>query len=75
MRRIWLSALQSEIERPTAEQFALLTKVSERVLLEIRLEKEGIRLCKGHPRREAEEQPLLGLCHGSPGTGKSRVIN
>ena len=69
-----LEAVRREAEAPTREQFGLLTRVSERVLLEIRLEKEGILLPKGHPEREAVERPLLGLCHGSPGTGKSRAI-
>ena len=66
--------MKSEAEAPTTEQFGLLTRVSDRVLLEFRLEKEGILFSKGHPEREAAERPLLGFCHGSPGTGKSRAI-
>ena len=31
-------------------------------------------LAKAHPERTKAEAPLLGFCHGSPGTGKSRVI-
>ena len=71
----WLRALQSEAEVPTSEQFHVLRTVKERLLLEFRLEKEGSLRPKGHPVREVEEQPLLVFCHGSPGAGKSRVIN
>ena len=63
-----------EEEAPTSEQLAVLNRVAQRVLQEFRLEKEGLALDKSGPRRTAAEQPLLGFCHGSPGTGKSRVI-
>ena len=39
------------------------------------MEHEGITLPRSHPQRTKAEQPLLGFCHGSPGTGKSRVIS
>ena len=71
----WLAAVQLEEEAPTSEQHAVLQQVSDRVLLEFQLEKEGLDLRRGHPARAAAETPLLGFCHGSPGTGKSRVIN
>ena len=48
--------------------------MSKRILVEFSLEKEGILLPKDDPDREEREQPLLSFCHGSPGTGKSRVI-
>ena len=70
----WMDVVKHETRPPTAEQLGLLSQVKERVLLEFRLEKEGILLPKDHPQREALEQPLLGFCHGSPGTGKSKVI-
>ena len=72
--RKWLQAVKTEKEVPTTEQFDVLSKVADRVLVEVRLQKEGILLPKGHLLRKVAEQPLLGLCHGSPGTGKSRVI-
>ena len=73
-RTSWLGGVQRGLEPPTAEQLAILIRVAERVLLEARLEKEGPLLHKSDPRRISEEQPLLGFCHGSLGTGKSRVI-
>ena len=61
-------------EAPTTEQLGLITRVSDRVLVEFELEKEGVILPKRHPDRQSRERPLLGFCHGSPGTGKSRAI-
>ena len=72
--RDWLEAVVVEREPPTAEQLSLLTKVSDRVILEFQLEKEGLLLPKSHPDRQSVEQPMLGFCHGCPGTGKSRLI-
>ncbi len=40
-------------------------------MLEFILERESALLRKDDPERGAEGQPLLGFCHGSPGTGKS----
>jgi hypothetical protein len=70
----WLHNVMLEAEAPTTEQLGVLRRVSDRVLVEFRLEKEGILLPKDHPDRLAAERPLLGFCHGCPGTGKSRVI-
>ena len=70
----WLERVQMEAEAPTTEQLAVLDRVAERVLEEFRVEHEGLALAKGHPQRTKAEAPLLGFCHGSPGTGKSRVI-
>jgi len=70
----WLDGVQQEDEAPTAEQLEVLQKVAARVLQEFRLEHEGLLLPKTHPDRMKAETPLLGFCHGSPGTGKSRVI-
>ena len=69
-----MARVQREDEAPTSEQLAVFNRVAQRVLQEFRLEKEGLALDKNDPRRIAAEQPLLGFCHGSPGTGKSRVI-
>ena len=66
--------MQQEEEAPTAEQLAVFNRVADRVLEEFRLEKEGLLLAKTHTERTKAEQPLFGFCHGSPGTGKSRVI-
>ena len=38
------------------------------------LEQQTLLLEKHHPDRMRAEDPLPGFCHGSPGTGKSRVI-
>ena len=70
----WLQKVQQEEEKPTAEQLSVLNRVADRVLQEFRLEKEGLLLKKTDPERTKAEQPLLGFCHGSPGTGKSKVI-
>ena len=70
----WLQTVQQEEETPTAEQLSVLNRVADRVLEEFRLEKEGLLLKKTDPERAKSEQPLLGFCHGSPGTGKSKVI-
>ena len=72
--RDWLETVRQEIEAPTTEQLEILATVADRVLLEFRLEKEGFAQPKNHPDREAAERPMLGFVHGSPGTGKSRVI-
>jgi len=70
----WLQRVQQEEEAPTGEQLSILNRVSDRLLEEFRLEKEGLLLKKTDPERAKSEQPLLGFCHGSPGTGKSKVI-
>ena len=70
----WLQAVQKEEEAPTPEQLQILERVAERVLEEFRMDHEGLLLEKHHPDRMRAEVPLLGFCHGSPGTGKSRVI-
>ena len=53
----------------------MLHKAKDRILLEIRFEKEGLLLPKAHPERAAAEEPLRGFVHGSPGTGKSNLIS
>jgi len=70
----WLQRVQQEEETPTDEQLSVLNRVADRVLQEFRLEKEGLLLNKTDPERTKAEQPLFGFCHGSPGTGKSKVI-
>ena len=51
----WLHAVAKEKESPTPEQFEVLRKIKDRVMLEIRLEKEGILLPKTHPERATAE--------------------
>ena len=70
----WLQRLQQEEEAPTGEQLSVLNRVADRLLEEFRLGEEGLLLKKTDPERAKSEQPLLGFCHGSPGTGKSKVI-
>ena len=70
----WLQKVEQEDEAPTGEQLSVLNQVVDRLLEEFRLAKEGLTLKKTHPKRAKTEQPLLGFCHGSPGTGKSKVI-
>ena len=52
----------------------MLQAVSNRIIVEFRLEKEGCELRKHDPRRQCEEEPLRAFIHGPPGTGKSRLI-
>ena len=70
----WLADVARESEAPTEEQFSIIKKVAERVLVEFRLQKEGLLLPKAHPERQEAEEPLRAFIHGPPGTGKSRVI-
>ena len=70
----WLADVARESEAPTEEQFSIIKKVAERVLVEFRLQKEGLLLPKAHPERKEAEEPLRAFIHGPPGTGKSRVI-
>ena len=60
--------------RTNRRQWAVLRHVRERVLVEYRLEKEGMHLPKGHHARESDEETTRGLIHGPPGTGKSELI-
>ena len=69
----WFAKLRIEKDGPTDEQWYVLRHVRDRVLLEYRLEKEGMHLPKGETR-EREEEPLRGLIHGPPGSGKSELI-
>ena len=70
----WLQRVRQEEEEPTGEQLEVLNRVADRLLEEYRLEKEGLLLKKTDPKRAKADRPLLGFCHGSPGTGKSKVI-
>ena len=71
----WLNGVKREAEPPNEKQMQILKCVIDRILVEFRLHKEGSELRKGDPELEREEEPLRGLVHGPPGTGKSRVIN
>ena len=70
----WFAKVQKEKEPPTEEQWAVLRRVRDRVLIEYRIEKEGMHLPKGYDARESEEEPMRGLIHGPPGSGKSELI-
>ena len=62
----WRGMLANDKEHPTAEQWRVLDKVHHRSLLEHAVE-------AGLPTK-GEEEPLLELMHGLPGSGKSKVI-
>ena len=66
--------MKKETETPTCEQLEILTAIADRVLMEFRVDTLGLHLKKNDPNRENQERPMLGFVHGSPGTGKSRVI-
>ena len=73
----WFALLQDEREPPNTKQLAVLQAVRDRILQEIRLSREGPGLWKRlrtTSTADPREEPLRGLCHGFPGTGKSRVI-
>jgi len=70
----WFRNIQNEENPPTPEQLKVLGYVRDRVLIEYRIEHEGMDLPKGSTRREFEEEPLRGLIHGPPGSGKSELI-
>ena len=70
----WIDKVKKESETPTCEQLEILTAIADRVLMEFRVDKLGLHLKKNDPNRENQERPMLGFVHGSPGTGKSRVI-
>jgi hypothetical protein len=73
----WFSQLQDETKPPNREQLAVLHAVRERILKEAELHREGPGIWKRLRRNataDPREEPLRGLCHGCPGTGKSRVI-
>jgi hypothetical protein len=69
----WFAKVRTEKEPPTDEQWYVLRQVRDRVLLEHRIEKEGMHLPKGETRKR-EEEPLRGLINGPPGSGKSELI-
>ena len=72
----WLRNVMLEREPPTEEQMRILRKVADRVLQEFEDEKFGADVPE-ETRRSARgdcEEPLRGLIHGHPGTGKSKVI-
>lgn len=73
----WFAKLMCEEAVPNQEQLSVLTRVRERVMDEIELANEGAGLRRLLPtllQKEEREEPLRGLIHGLPGTGKSRVI-
>ena len=73
----WLDKVPREKEPPNSEQMIVLRKVRDRLVLEFALNKEDADVpphihetCYG----ENAAEPLRGLIHGLPGTGKSRVL-
>ena len=73
----WLEQAGAEKEPPTTEQMQVLVRVAARILKEFADEKEdaGVRRKKADSAAQEIEEPMRGLVHGLPGTGKSRVIN
>jgi hypothetical protein len=74
----WFRELRQENETPNKEQLLILTAVRDRILAEIEVQFASSdyyisdnRKCK---RDNPLHEPLHGLTHGFPGTGKSRVI-
>ena len=75
--RDWFAQLRTEKEQPNTEQLAVLHAVRDRILEEKTLETEGPGIRQrlmGPATVDLREEPFRGLCHGLPGTGKSRVI-
>ena len=73
----WFVLLQADKEPPNTEQLAVLHAVRDRILQEIVLSREGPGIWKklrATSTADPREEPLRALCHGFPGTGKSRVI-
>jgi hypothetical protein len=68
----WFARVTREKKAPNREQLVLLERVRERVLLELRLFKEGDGLNRGNGGDD--EEPLRAIIHGAPGTGKSALI-
>ena len=66
--------LRVEKHVPTSVQLEVLRKVRDRVLTEFRLMKEGCDLPQLDAERLAFEEPVRGLIHGLPGSGKSALI-
>ena len=74
----WIEQIKLEKEAPNETQLEILSAVKDRLLREILHEIEGPELRRKHQPylfNTATEEPLRGLVHGLPGTGKSRVIN
>ena len=73
----WFAKLLQEEHVPNAEQLAVLKAVRDRLLTEIQLANEGPTR-RNQPNKQQtddkREDPMLGLVHGYPGTGKSKVI-
>jgi hypothetical protein len=73
----WLDAVELEAEPPTKQQNTILQRVSQRILQEFALTHEGEDVpewLRAHVGTADADEPLQGLIHGLPGTGKSRVI-
>ena len=74
----WFQKLSEEREQPNAQQFVVLEAVRDRLLTEVELDAVGpscyVDANQKRKREDSREDPLRGLTHGGPGTGKSRVI-
>ena len=71
----WITRVRKENKSPTLEQMQVILRVKSRVLREFEESKLGEELDEDLRTmiHEAEE-PMRGLIHGHPGTGKSKVI-
>lgn len=74
----WQANVIAEDEPPNQKQKKILDDVIKRVLIEFAMLKEGDDDVPGYVRDlvgdQYQEEPMRGLVHRFPGTGKSRVI-
>ena len=66
----WLTELtQRQTIKPTQEQFTIVQRVAHRLQYEMRQEQNSVT-----DSNSSNEEPLLDLIHGFPGTGKREAI-
>ena len=64
----WLQKVQIEEKKPNKEQIVFLKDLAQRLKIEVAEELQ-------QTKADTQNEPLLGLVHGYPGTGKTDVIN